>query len=248
MKKMRTLFFVAVCSLFILYPNCGFAQNEWGIFNSVGASVGVGLNGIDVELATPVTPYLAVRGGLSVMPNINMSTDVDVELDGKDAGSMDVDGSLKRVSGQILLNVYPFRSSSFFVTAGSYFGGSSLVKIEGTGDQDLKDKIAEAESAGIVIGDQTIPFDKKTGKVSGGLEVANFRPYVGLGFGRAVPSKRLNVSVELGVQFHGRPEVYTNTGKLDLNSLGEDGSTFSDIIDKLKVYPAFKIRLNGRIF
>lgn len=122
------------------------------------------------------------------------------------------------------------------------------MKIEGTGDQDLKDKIAEAESAGIVIGDQTIPFDKKTGKVSGGLEVANFRPYVGLGFGRAVLSKRLNVSVELGVQFHGRPEVYTNTGKLDLNSLGEDGSTFSDIIDKLKVYPAFKIRLNGRIF
>ncbi len=247
MKKIRTLFLVAVCSLFVLCPNWASAQNEWGIFNSVGASVGVGLNGIDVELATPVTPYLAVRGGLSVMPNFNMGTDVDVELDGQVAGTMNVDGSLKRVSGQILFNVYPFRSSSFFVTAGSYFGGSSLVTIEGTGDQDLKDKIAEAESAGVVIGDQTIPFDEN-GNVSGGLKVANFRPYVGLGFGRAIPSKRLNVSVELGVQFHGRPEVYTNTGELDLNSFGEDGSTFSDIIDKFKVYPAFKIRLNGRIF
>ena len=181
------------------------------------------------------------------MPNFNLTTDVDVELDEQAAGTMDVEGTLKRVSGQVLLNVYPFRSAGFFVAVGGYLGGSSLVTIEGTSDQALRDKIAEAESAGIVIGDQTIPFDEN-GNVSGGLRVNGFRPYVGIGFGRAIPSRRLNVSVDMGVQFHGTPEVYTNTGELDLSSFGEDGDTFSKIVDKLTFYPVLKVRLNGRIF
>ena len=40
---------------------------------------------------------------------------------------------------------------------------------------------------------------------------------------------------ELGVQFHGTPEVYAD-------------NEFSDIIDKLTVYPVLKFRLSGRIF
>ena len=43
------------------------------------------------------------------------------------------------------------------------------------------------------------------GNVSGGLKVSGFRPYLGLGFGRAVPKKRVGVMFELGVQFHGKP-------------------------------------------
>ena len=160
MRSARKLIFMAICAVSGLFSNVVLAQNEWGVFNSLGASVGVGLTGVDVEVATPITPYLALRGGVSIMPGFSMGTDVDVELDGQAAGSMNVDGSMKRVSGQVLLNIYPFRSSSFFAAVGGYFGGTSLVTIEGTSDQALKDKIAEAESAGIVIGDQMIPFDE----------------------------------------------------------------------------------------
>ena len=99
---------------------------------------------------------------------------------------------------------------------------------------ELKELVAEAGKAGVVIGDYTIPVDKN-GNVSGGLKVSNFRPYVGLGFGRAVPKKRLGVMFELGVQFHGKPDVYPD-------------DTFSKIMDKLTVYPVMKIRLCGRIF
>lgn len=247
MKKIRNLFFIAICAMSVFFPNMVWAQKEWGVFNSVGVGVGVGLTGIDVELATPITPYLALRGGISIMPDFNMSTDVDVELDGKTEGSMNVNGSAKRMSGQLLLNVYPFRSASFFLTAGAYFGGSSLVTIDGTSDQELKDKIEMAESSGIVIGDQVIPFDEN-GNISGGLKVKDFRPYVGLGFGRVIPSRRINMNFELGVQFHGKPEVYTDAGEIDLSAFGEDGDTFSKIVDKLTVYPVLKIRLNGRIF
>ena len=132
MKRARKLIFMAICAVSGLFSNEVLAQNEWGVFNSLGASVGVGLTGVDVEVATPITPYLALRGGVSIMPNFSMGTDVDVELDGQAAGSMNVDGSMKRVSGQVLLNIYPFRSSSFFAAVGGYFGGTSLVTIEGT--------------------------------------------------------------------------------------------------------------------
>ena len=112
----------------------------------------------------------------------------------------------------------------------------------------LKDLIAQGESAGIVIGDYTIPVDNN-GNVSGGLKVSGFRPYLGLGFGRAVPKKRVGVMFELGVQFHGKPEVYTDSGDVKdlLNEIDED-DTFTKIMDKLTVYPVMKIRICGRIF
>jgi hypothetical protein len=97
-----------------------------------------------------------------------------------------------------------------------------------------------------VIGDYTIPVDKN-GNVSGGLKVANFRPYVGLGFGRVVPKKRINFMFEMGVQFHKTPEVYTDYGDLG-SALEEADDAFSDIIEKITIYPVLKLRLNGRIF
>lgn len=228
------------------------AQKELGVFNSLSASVGVGLTGIDVELATPITPYLALRGGVSFMPGFNFTTGVDVEVDAPDGitvpSEIDLTGSLKRTTGELLLNVYPFPSkSSFFIAAGAYFGGSALVKIDGHSDE-LKSLIAQGEDAGLMIGDYKIPVDKN-GNVSGALEVSSFRPYFGLGFGRVVPKKRLSAMFELGVQFHGRPKVYTDYGNVEelIKEAGED-DTFTKIIDKLTVYPVLKIRLCGRIF
>lgn len=105
--------------------------------------------------------------------------------------------------------------------------------------------IAEGKKAGIEIGDYSIPVDKN-GNISGGLKVAAFRPYLGLGFGRAVPRKRIGFMFELGVQFHQTPKVYTTTG--ELGKLPEEAENdFSDIIDKLTVYPVLKFRLCGKI-
>lgn len=249
---MKRLFFL--CAFVSMFATCNFisAQKELGIFNSVSAGVGVGLTGVDVEVATPITPYVALRAGVSIMPNFSLTTGVDVNVDAPEGFSVpseiDLTGSMKRTSGQVLVNVYPIpHLSSFFVGVGAYFGGSKLIKIDGHSDE-LKDLIAQGENAGIAIGDYVLPVDPN-GNVSGGLKVSGFRPYVGLGFGRAVPKKRLGVMFELGVQFHGRPEVYTDYGNVNdlLSELDED-DTFTKIIDKLTVYPVMKIRLCGKIF
>lgn len=224
------------------------AQKELGIFNTLSVGVSAGTTGIGVDVATPVTPHFAIRGGVSFMPGIKISTDVDVDLTDPNLGSyptnLDLEGSMSRASGDLLVNYYPFLSSSFFVTAGAYFGGSKLVKLDGHSDE-LKEYVNKGGNAGIVIGDQTIPVDKN-GHIAGGLKVSGFRPYIGVGFGRAVPKKRLGVMFELGVQFHGTPKVYTSAGELG-NAMGDGDDTFTKIIDKLTVYPVMKIRFCGRL-
>ena len=98
----------------------------------------------------------------------------------------------------------------------------------------------------IEIGNYRIPVDQN-GNISGGLKVSSFRPYLGLGFGRAIPKKRIGFMFEMGVQFHNTPKVYTNNG--DLSDLtAEADNDFTDIIDKLTVYPVLKFRLCGKIF
>lgn len=223
-------------------------QSKTGVFNSLSVGVSAGLTGIGVDVAAPIGNYLALRAGVSFMPNFTYSADVNIDVDVADYSGptvMDVEGGMGRTAGELLLNVYPFKSSSFFVCGGAYFGGDKIIKIKGH-NEELAQLIKEGKEAGIEIGDYSIPVDKN-GNISGGLKVAAFRPYLGLGFGRAVPHKRIGFMFELGVQFHQTPKVYTLNGELgDLPA--EADNDFSDIIDKLTVYPVLKFRLCGKIF
>lgn len=244
---------LTVCLLFAIGMNSTrlFAQNEknsdYGIFNSLAVGLSVSTTGIGVDVASPIGNYLALRAGISFMPDFTFSTDVDVDIDDYSniPANMEVEGGMGRTSGELLLNVYPFKRANFFVCGGAYFGGGKIIKIKGHSDA-LQEYINEGNKAGIEIGDYTIPVDKN-GNVAGGLKVASFRPYLGLGFGRAVPRKRVGFMFEMGVQFHKTPEVYSDYGELkQLNEMADND--FSDIIDKLTVYPVLKFRLCGKIF
>ena len=171
MKGFRTLLCVISLALSGVIVSDVMAQKELGVFNSLAVGVGVGTTGIDVNVATPITSHFDLRGGFSIMPNFSMSTDVDVDVEAMEGVSVPstigMEGSIKRVSGELLVNYYPFKKSSFFLTAGAYFGGGTLLKINGHSDE-LKELVAEAGKAGVVIGDYTIPVDKN-GNVSGGF-------------------------------------------------------------------------------
>ena len=249
---MRKLFIclVACVSLFATKGQVH-AQKELGIFNSLAIGVSASTTGIGVDLATPITSLFAVRAGVSFMPGITFNTDVDVNIQGVSdytgASTLELEGGLKRTQGELLFSVYPFPASSFYATVGAYFGGSKVVSIKGHSD-DLEKFAQLGNDISVVIGDYTLPVDQN-GDVSGGLEVNAFRPYVGVGFGRAVPKSRVGVMVELGVQIHGKPNVYTDYGSIDdlLTTLDPDDA-FTKIMDKVVVYPVLKIRLCGRLF
>ena len=157
MKGIRTLLCVISLAFSSVVMSDVMAQKD--LFNSLAVGVGVGTIGVDVNVATPITSHFALRGGLSFMPNFSMNTDVDVEVEAAEGvnvpSTINVEGNIKRVSGELLVNYYPFKKGSFFLTAGAYFGGGTLLKINGHSDE-LKELVAEADKAGVVIGDYTI--------------------------------------------------------------------------------------------
>ena len=238
---MKKIFVSAVVALIAATATAG---NPLSIFNHLGVGVGAGTNGISIEAATPITSFIQMRAGVSIMPGITFKSDADVNytVEGlQHQSSVDLKGDLGRVQGQVIFNVYPAPVVPFYIAVGAYFGGSDLIKITGHSDE-----MQQAGGGDVVIGDYTIPVDRN-GNVDGGLKVKSFRPYVGIGWGRAIPGKLLNYSMDLGVQIHGKPELYTKYGTIETSDI-DDNNTFNKIIDKVKVYPTLTFRLGFRAF
>lgn len=258
---MRKLFLLCSICLSFICVKVQAQENKLGYFNSLSIGANIGTTGWGVDIATPIGQYFALRAGFTIMPNYSYSEEVDVSInytssylpDGEIPTSIDAEGSMGRTAGEVLLNFYPFKRSSFFITGGAVFGGDKLIKIKGH-SEELAESMGYITNTsngsvipGIEIGDFIIPVDKN-GNVSGGIKVSSFRPYVGLGFGRIVPkNKRVGFLFELGVQMHGSPEVYTDYGNLG-NLLEEADNDFSEILDKITVYPVMRFRLCGKIF
>lgn len=249
MRKLLLSLAVALASL------TGAQAQEEGEFyalgNRIGIGVGVGTEGIGIDAATCLTKYCSVRLGVNIMPDINFTTDVDVagvDRFGSDfEGTMEAKASLKRTTVDLKFDCYPFPdASSFFVTAGFSFGGSKIIKITGHSDE-FAQMAQQGADLGIDIDEYRIPINEN-GDAEGGVKVNGFRPYLGLGFGRLIPKGRVGCRFELGVQFHGKPEVYAE-GVDDLQAILEEeaGDDISELMDKLTVYPVLKFSIRGRI-
>lgn len=223
-------------------------------FDRIGANLQVGTNGISVEAATNISKYVNLRVGADFMPDFGLNTDTDYTIDNPDTpvygdidGTINLHGAIGRVQGHVIFNVYPAPKVPVYIAVGGYFGGNKLVKINGHSDEAeeyLRQNPDALSSAGAIIGDMTVPFDEN-GDVSGGLKVNSFRPYFGIGWGRAIPEKRINFGIDLGVQLDGTPELYTDYGELD-TSIIENDNTYQKIIKYLKVYPVLSFKLQFR--
>ncbi len=238
MKKLLTSLFATFA---IIAASAG---NPIAVFNHVGVGASVGTTGFSFEAATNITSFVQLRAGVSILPNIKLSDEYLVNVNapqGNVPNHIDLDAGFGRTQGSVILNVYPIPSGSFYIAAGAYFGGSDLVKIDGHSDD-----LANLQNSNVEIGDYLVPVDKN-GDVKGGLRVKSFRPYIGLGFGRAVPKRRITVNCELGVQFHGKPEIYSDQGQIHLSDYTND-DTIQKIIDNIKVWPVLSIKICGRIF
>ncbi len=248
---------------------------DLGIFNHLGAAVGVGTTGISVELAAPLTSYVAVRGGVNIMPAFKYNDDfrLNYKLDGTAQRVVDeqgkvlpdkvsIQGKPSMTTGHLLFDIFPFRSSSFHLTAGAYFGGENVVNVYNKDDGALS-MVSEVNKAliaagiadpathdnmiGVSLGNYFLTPDRN-GNVKADIKVSAFRPYLGFGFGRPVPTKsRFTCNFDMGVQFWGKPKVMVEGNELsESDTDGKDGGVMK-VISKIAVWPVISIRLVGRI-
>ena len=152
MKKLFVVCIVLLSAFSLQLQAQNKQENTLGYFNSLSIGVNAGTTGWGIDVATPIGQYLSLRAGVTFMPNFTISDDVDVDVDFEGyhgSHSIDVEGGIKRTSGEILLNFYPFKRSSFFITGGAAFGGDKIIKLKGHSDE----LAGYSGLAGIEIGD-----------------------------------------------------------------------------------------------
>ena len=250
---MKKTVFTILAALALLMPGTAAAQD---LFNHLAVNAHVATTGVGVELSTPITKFITMRAGVTCMPGFSFNAEVygqyyDYVNNTPRDFTVNLDANLKRTQGSVIFNVYPLAKakvcSSFFLAAGLYFGGDKLVKIKGHSDE-IAEKINQFNgNPYIELGDYKLPVDEN-GNVKGGLKVQKVRPYLGLGFGRYVPNKRISVTGELGVQFHGHIKPYTSEGEIEAFDELTEKDDWKKVMDKLTVYPMLKIVISGRIF
>ena len=269
---MKHLFFIALAAIFGIQTSQAQEQDiEYGLFNHLSAGVSVGTDGIGLEVASPIANFLSVRLGYSFMPGIKYTGNFDFDSDEgflrKEDGSgyydnVDVEGKLHMGDLKLLFDLYPSKKSSFRFTAGAYIGNSKLVTAKSTNHFINKGYWG---NSGPELGNGTNTYtvvSDKNGAINADLKTNSFKPYLGLGFGRAIPKNRVSVSFEFGVQFWGTPGLWTdiddNVGTkyrkiekdriLSKQDWCDDFKDGLDIMEKVIVYPVLSLRLNGRIF
>ena len=192
-----------------------------------------------------------------------LSEDEQVPMEMPEAMSMHIKPKL--TAGHLLIDYYPFpHSSNFHLTTGFHLGTGTVVDIHNRHEGSLMPVTAwnnamenpdaqevvernNLQPIGLVLGDYFIAPDEN-GNIDARIRVSGFRPYLGLGFGRAVPRKRIGCQFDLGVQFWGSPKVMVNGEELKPDKVGEELDDVLSIVSRIKVFPVLSFRLVGRIF
>lgn len=221
----------------------------------------------DVHLNLPQSTINTINGFINDYKTYNPSSTFQ-PINYNDVSTVPIQGKLNMVNGKVLINYLPFKKSNFHLTVGAYFGSSDVIEVYNKQDGQLSvvnkanGFIEQANAAtlpipgwtnqdlvGLKLGDYLLTPDAN-GNAKATLKTKAFKPYVGFGFGRAVPkNKRVGFKFDMGAMFWGTPEVIDHNGtdlaKQDWD--GKDGGAFR-IISKIKVYPVINFRICGRIF
>ena len=219
---------------------------EFGLFDHLSVGLTLGTTGTGVDVAAPIGNFLQVRAGYNFFSGFTYSEKIDYRAKGKkERGKTEAKAKNYMSTAHLLLDAYPFPKIPLHATAGFYFGTDEIVKIENT--IPVKDF---DPGEGIAIGDYIVEFDRE-GYGHGAIKVNKFRPYLGIGYGRAVPRKRIGVSGDLGVMIWGKPRVFEKQTGTDQEAFrddfGSDSDKYYDLIAKFPVWPVLTIRITGRI-
>lgn len=196
----------------------------------------------------------------------------------EDEITVSADAKLNWGNFKAMLEYYPSENSGFHFTVGAMIGNEEFISLSGVADdytqkaytsalkleQDYnawkKSNASVIEAANLSLPETNIKgslrynIDETTYglgdrcEVDAAIKIQKIKPYFGIGFGRAIPNKRVGFQFEIGAWYHGTPEILS-TNELDKYYEDADGfDGIGDIMSKVQVYPQVTFRLTGRIF
>ena len=209
---MKRFFFLAAI-LAILMPARVSAQADLPFSMSAGVSVGV-MDGVGAGLAFGVIDNLNVRVGYGVIPSFLIPEyAVDLPEWGNNPATSTALSASIAGSGNLLVDYHPM-GGSFRVTAGMFIGASDYIKAYNT-----KALPESYHQAGVTYWKEGNTEDKANryriqsddkGILTGVFETSSVRPFIGIGFGSAVPKKRVGAAFDLGLEYIGGLDLRTD--------------------------------------
>ncbi len=265
MKKLITFCMAVAVSLMGITARAQDSQ----IANHLAVGVTLGMDGLGLEAALPMTPYVQFRAGYSLFPytysgTVNLG---QVEMGGttRDMSQTPIKATLwKGGEGKLLADIFPGKKTSFHFTVGAYLGAGKIFHASA----DLSKVLNPEDYATLAItygegADKISISTDKQGFVHADIKTGVFTPYVGIGFGRAVkPDSRVRVTFDMGVLITGGFKVqsysYLRNDKGDpavLTSkqlVNEEGRQLDNgWVDKIcafPVLPMMKLNVFVRLF
>lgn len=279
---MRKLFVTALAAIMTLGIS---AQDNMEPFRHFSVGVEAGLHGVGIEVAMPVLPSLVVKAGYNWFPSSEL-INTDVSADTKDLKEAQEqyttatsyqfqnkfgDEAVVSAGAQVglsnfklMLNWYPFKSSSFYLAGGMYYAPKDddkpFLRISGNTTendwaalQELRDQIpAENYDISLEIGNEKYAIMEKDGKgyLQADYKIDPLKYYVGFGFGRSIPNKLIGFQFELGTMIYHTTGFYFQEKKVDMGDaaeqFGDAAKTAVEYLDKFPIYPQIAFRFNFR--
>jgi hypothetical protein len=185
-------------------------------------------NGVGLQFAQNIggAKMLAVRVGGMYMPY--KLTNLEYDFDGT---VLVINGDIKLGSVQALVDFHPFKNA-FKIT-----GGLAYMLSDMNATAFLKDSVKQ---------DEITISPEEAGKIDVGVKIGPLCPYLGIGFGRAIPKSRVSFNFEVGGYYITHPEItFVATGMLEPSSSNE-----KIIQDNVKGYswlPMMNFSLNFKL-
>lgn len=220
-------------------------------FKHLSAGIGLGTDGLSLEVASPLGDHVDLRVGYGMGLGLIGYTINDISISDPSNGNQKVNTPLKIGFGmsdaRLLFNFYP-GNGAFHFTVGAYMGSSRFVR--GT----LSNMPDTYNTAGIAVDDpngvDNYLVKAKDGTLNLDLCAPGFggsgfavKPYVGIGFGRAVPDKAVSFCFDLGAQYQGTPGVWGKgeglTGRIKSVQITEKELPEISNVDKYSKYAMF---------
>ena len=216
-------FFLLVATLATLLPGRITAQtaseSDMPFSMAAGVSLGV-MDGAGVDLAFGVIDNLNVRVGYGFIPSFLIPKyGIDLPTWGNNPAASTALSGRVAGSGDLLIDYHP-AGGSFRVTAGLFFGPKDFVKVYNTkalpesyhkvGISYYKD----GDESDIINNFYSIQSDAK-GIMSAALKAGVVRPFVGIGFGSAIPRNRVGAAFDLGVEYIGSLDLRADASNID---------------------------------
>lgn len=243
-------------------------------FFHFGIGANAGTNGLGLDASIGLGRFVQVRAGYTFGHPMAFERNVGVydeasaivnamNINNPDFSARDYSSDVKARfkphlnTAHALVDIYPL--GRFHFTVGAYFGQHSIVELtcsdpitKTMGYDNLYIMAYNEIYPGLNIQPIGLELDghvfapDATGNLYGEMRVQKVRPYVGIGWGRAVPRRsRIGFSLDLGVQYWGKPEYYCNGEPVLTN--GESESGLWSTLGRSPVYPVVTLRLCGRL-